>query len=73
MTFHTIDLDTLSTVTGGVKRADPKPPGPIKKCLLSAAVAGSIAIGSPAGQLHDDPASQSLHPPASSTTTSQCK
>ena len=70
MEFNTIDLDTLATVTGG---ADPKPPGPIKKCLLGLAVAGSIAAGHPGGQRHDDPASQSLHPPAQSTTTSQCQ
>ena len=70
MTFYTIDLDALATVTGGTD--PPKPPGPIKKCLLSAAVAGSIALGHPAGQRHDDPASQSLHPEASQVTTSQC-
>ena len=72
MTSSTIDHETLATVTGGTTPPPPAP-GPIKKCLLSAAVAGSIALGTPAGQLHDDPASRSLHPPAQQTTTSQCK
>lgn len=71
MIFQTIELTNLATVTGGAG-SPPGGPGPIKKCVYSALVAGSIALGHPAGQAHNDRASGPLHSPTA-TTTSQCK